>query len=56
MEPKEFLPIEIVFVPNWWHQNYGFDFGPSFYLDHETRIRNGQMMNCHGSRPSHSLR
>ncbi|HOG47960.1 MAG TPA: uroporphyrinogen decarboxylase family protein [Anaerolineae bacterium] len=44
-EPAEFLPIEFVFMPSWWHHNYGLDFGPAFYLDRETRITNEQTMN-----------
>ena len=45
MEPKEFLPFELVFMPSWWHKHYGITFDKSFYLDKETRIRNEQRMN-----------
>lgn len=42
---KEFLPLELVFMPAWWHKHYGIKFDQSFYLDKETRIRNEQAMN-----------
>lgn len=45
MEPKEFLPFELVFMPSWWHKHYGIIFDERFYLDKETRIRNEQSMN-----------
>ena len=45
MEPKEFLPFELVFMPSWWHKHYGISFDESFYLDKEARIRNEQVLN-----------
>ncbi len=45
MEPKEFLPVELVFMPSWWHKHYGICFDESFYLDREARLRNEQQMN-----------
>ena len=40
----EFLPIELVFNPNWWHRTAGINFDQAFYLDPETRIRNDVLM------------
>ena len=40
----QFLPIELVFNPNWWHQTAGISFDHSFYFDPETRIRNDVIM------------
>jgi uroporphyrinogen-III decarboxylase len=34
----EFLPIELVFNPNWWHHAAGISFDEGFYLDAATRI------------------
>lgn len=45
MEPKDFLPVELVFMPSWWHKHYDICFDENFYLDKETRIRNEQVMN-----------
>jgi uroporphyrinogen-III decarboxylase len=39
-----FLPIELVFNPNWWHQTADISFDRSFYFDPETRIRNDVIM------------
>jgi hypothetical protein len=48
MEPmsfaSEFLPVELVFTPNWWHRTSGISFERSFYLDTETRIQNDILM------------
>ena len=41
---KEFLPVELVFNPNWWYQTVGVSFAESFYLDAETRIQNDVTM------------
>ncbi len=41
---REFLPIELVFNPNWWYQTAGISFDESFYLDRETRIQNDVTM------------
>lgn len=38
MQSKEFLPVEIVFHPNWWHHNHGFDFGRDFFYDPAKRV------------------
>jgi len=44
LKPDTFLPIELVFNPNWWHQAAGISFDEPFYLDAETRIRNDVIM------------
>jgi uroporphyrinogen-III decarboxylase len=41
---RPFLPVELVFNPNWWHQNAGISFERPFYFDAETRIRNDVTM------------
>ncbi len=42
--PDSFLPVELVFNPNWWHHAAGISFVESFYLDAQTRIRNDMLM------------
>jgi uroporphyrinogen-III decarboxylase len=42
--PDSFLPLELVFNPNWWHTNAGVSFDENFYLDSETRIQNDVTM------------
>jgi uroporphyrinogen-III decarboxylase len=42
--PREFLPVELVFNPNWWHHAAGISFDRSFYLDPEARIDNDLKM------------
>jgi len=45
LEPaRPFLPVELVFNPNWWHRTAGICFDQSFYLDPQTRIRNDVIM------------
>jgi Uroporphyrinogen decarboxylase (URO-D) len=34
----EFLPLELVFNPNWWHRGYGICFDQAFYFDRQTRM------------------
>ena len=41
---REFLPVELVFNPNWWHQTAGISFDEGFYLDAGTRIHNDVTM------------
>lgn len=41
------IPVEIIFNPNWWYQNYGICFDESFYLDLEKRIENDFEMRNH---------
>jgi len=38
------IPVEVVFNPNWWHNNYDICFDESFYLDRQTRIDNDVIM------------
>jgi uroporphyrinogen-III decarboxylase len=40
----EFLPLEVVFNPNWWHHAAGISFDEAFYLDADTRMRNDVTM------------
>lgn len=42
--PETFLPVELVFNPNWWHQTAGICFDESFYLDPQARIQNDLTM------------
>jgi hypothetical protein len=44
VEAREFLPVELVFNPNWWHHTAGISFDESFYLDAEARISNDVTM------------
>jgi hypothetical protein len=45
LEPSRvFLPVELVFNPNWWHQTAGICFDRSFYLDPQARISNDVIM------------
>jgi hypothetical protein len=44
VKPDRFLPLELVFNPNWWHKTAGITFDEPFYLDAETRIRNDVIM------------
>jgi uroporphyrinogen-III decarboxylase len=41
---KDFLPIELVFNPNWWHRTAGISFEAPFYLDAKARIQNDVTM------------
>ncbi len=40
----QFLPVELVFNPNWWYRTAGISFDECFYLDRETRIQNDVTM------------
>jgi hypothetical protein len=40
----EFLPLELVFNPNWWYRTCGISFGRAFYFDRETRVKNDLLM------------
>ena len=44
IESREFLPVELVFHPNWWHKHYGMDFGWAYFFDAETRVTAEQQM------------
>jgi hypothetical protein len=41
---QEFLPVELVFNPNWWYRTTGIPFDEPFYLDAATRIQNDATM------------
>lgn len=40
----QFIPVELVFNPNWWHQTAGISFDETFYFDPQTRIENDLLM------------
>jgi uroporphyrinogen-III decarboxylase len=40
----QFIPIELVFNPNWWYQTANISFDRSFYFEPETRIQNDVIM------------
>lgn len=42
--PRAFLPVELVFNPNWWRKTAGISFDRSFYLDPQARIENDVRM------------
>lgn len=42
--PRNPIPVEVIFNPNWWFRNYGISFDRSFYLDKHTRIDNDVKM------------
>ncbi|RPI86784.1 MAG: hypothetical protein EHM41_07245, partial [Chloroflexi bacterium] len=41
---RPFLPVELVFNPNWWHNTAGINFDQTFYLDPHVRIQNDMIM------------
>jgi uroporphyrinogen-III decarboxylase len=41
---REFLPVELVFNPNWWYQTAGISFERAFYFDPQVRIQNDVTM------------
>ena len=41
---QEFLPVELVFNPNWWYHTAGISFDQSFYFDSATRLKNDVIM------------
>jgi hypothetical protein len=44
VKPNTFLPLELIFNPNWWYHTAGISFDEKFYLDVETRIANDVTM------------
>jgi uroporphyrinogen-III decarboxylase len=36
---RNLIPIEIIFNPNWWYQNYGVSFDRSFFFDPWQRVK-----------------
>ena len=47
MTAKKSLPVEVVFHPNWWYNNYGINFQKEFFFDPETRVKSDQLMRKH---------
>jgi len=41
---SEFLPVELVFNPNWWYHTAGISFEKPFYFDAQTRLENDVTM------------
>ena len=44
LEPKTFLPVEIVFHPSWWNKHYGIKFDEQFFFDPCKRVENERAM------------
>ncbi len=44
IEPRTFLPVEIVFHPSWWHRHYGFVFDEGFFFNPVRRVEEEQRM------------
>ena len=44
IKPRQFLPVEIVFHPNWWNKNYELDFTWDFFFNPQTRVAAEQKM------------
>jgi len=44
LQPQCFLPVEVVFHPHWWHENYGIRFDESFFFDPEVRVEQERRM------------
>jgi hypothetical protein len=44
MSDRDFIPIELVFNPNWWYQTAGIAFDEGFYMDPDQRIENDLIM------------
>lgn len=40
----QFIPVELVFNPNWWYRTDGIAFDESFYFDPQVRIDNDVIM------------
>ncbi|MFC1650604.1 uroporphyrinogen decarboxylase family protein [Candidatus Latescibacterota bacterium] len=44
IEPHKFLPVEIVFHPNWWHNEAGIIFDRGYYFDPVRRVEDEKRM------------
>ena len=44
IESRTFLPVEIVFHPNWWHNEVGIDFNRDYYFKFERRVNDEMRM------------
>ncbi|MFQ5855471.1 MAG: hypothetical protein ACE5LU_07520 [Anaerolineae bacterium] len=41
---EPYLPVDVVFHPNWWHKNYGLSFDRDFFYDPKRRVWQEQRM------------
>jgi len=41
---KPYLPVDVVFHPNWWHKNYDLTFEWDFFYNPERRVQQEQQM------------
>lgn len=46
IEPKSFLPVELVFHPSWWNKHYGITFDEAFFLDPVKRVESERRMSA----------
>jgi hypothetical protein len=44
IESKNFLPVEIVFHPSWWNEQYGIKFDEAFFFDPIKRVASERQM------------
>jgi len=44
IESKTFLPVELVFHSNWWHEEYGMNFDRGYFFDPERRVEEESVM------------
>jgi hypothetical protein len=44
IESRTFLPVEIVFHPNWWYNEAGFTFNRNYFFDPERRVKDEMRM------------
>ncbi len=44
IESKTFLPVEIVYHPNWWNKEYGISFDRSYFFDPNRRVNDEMLM------------
>lgn len=44
IESKTFLPVEIVFHPNWWHRETGMTFDRGYFFDPDRRVADEMTM------------
>ncbi len=44
IESRSFLPVEIVFHPNWWFHEYGISFDKTHYFDPKRRVEDEMLI------------
>ena len=44
IEPRTFLPVEVVFHPSWWNRHYGIRFDEDFFFDPVRRVEGERTM------------